>query len=87
MILLLQMALQMAPPQAFSMQRGANGIVDTLRTSLDVTVLATEEEHLGQQAPHGVRRKYGGKSYAVMRGQSGWSPGSRAGVGGRPVWP
>lgn len=53
MILLLQMALQMAPPQAFSMQRGANGIVDTLRTSLDVTVLATEEEHLGQQAPHG----------------------------------
>ena len=43
----------MAPPQAFSMHRGANGITDTLRISLDVTVLGTEEEHLGQQASHG----------------------------------
>ena len=31
----------MAPPQAFSMHRGANGIIDTLRISLDVTVLGT----------------------------------------------
>lgn len=41
----------MAPPQAFSMQRGANGIVDTL--NLSKCYGAGNKEHLGQQAPLG----------------------------------